>query len=414
MRSGLPHAWLVNVARPSLLPGYYRVGVPETTVRRPHIPAFDGVRGLLSISVALGHVVRAIGWAPRHEPLRALRFSTYFSIEFLFLLGAFSALLPVALSGRMFPARSYALRRAGRILPVYYLTIAVALALGGLLRPVTHVNAPHGASAVLAHLTFVQQEVFPGLAGFGVQGIVWTMSIVAVFYVLFPLLARPWVRHPARWLVVGTAFAIVWREVTRVHLDWYGQFPSFAVDFAFGMTAACVYARLWRGPRERRRVGTLVCGGATLATIVLLYPAGLWVAHGGALYMEPSTLAVAVPLVFSVLLVSLPFTPAAVQRPLANRAVRFVGEVSYALFLFHFIVIWLVLRFTHIPRNGALTSTVELGALVLPISLTLGWAATRWVERPLRLRAQRLAARYETPRRQTVDIAPVPTPVPAD
>jgi len=393
---------------------------PTSSGARRHVVAFDGVRGLLSLSVAGGHILRTTGWAPLHEPLRALRFSSYFSIEFLFLLGGFGALLPVARSGRMIRARTYALRRAGRVVPVYYLTIVLAVILGGLLRPVTNSNFPHGPAAVLAHLAFLENEVYPFQSGFGVQGIVWTMSIVAVFYVVFALVGAHWLRHPYRWLAATIVLAVAWRETTLSHPDWYLQFPLFSIDFALGMTAAVVYVRLTRRLGDARpRAATAVCGAAAALLTVLLYLSGLAIAQGhGAMWVEGAPLAVAVPVAFTIFLVALPFSAGAIQRAFANRAVRWVGEVSYALFLFHFLVIWLVVRFVHIPRNGALLPTAELAGLVLPISGTLAWAATRWIERPLRVRAHRLAARLETssssPRRLGAVPQPAPAPAPAE
>jgi peptidoglycan/LPS O-acetylase OafA/YrhL len=393
-----------------------RSAPPASSGARRHVAAFDGVRGLLSLSIAGGHILRTTGWAPLHEPLRALRFSSYFSIEFLFLLGGFGALLPVASSGRMVRARTYALRRAGRIVPVYYLTIVLAVLLGGLLRPVTKTNFPHGPGAVLAHLAFVENEVYPFQSGFGVQGIVWTMSIVAVFYVVFALVGAHWVRHPYRWLAATILVAVVWRESTLSHPDWYMQFPLFSIDFGLGMTAAFVYVRLKRRLGDNRsRAATAVCGAAATLLTVLLYLSGLAIAQGhGVMWVEGAPLAVAVPFAFTVFLVALPFSSGAAQCAFTTRVVRWVGEISYALFLFHFLVIWLVVRFVHIPRNGALLPTLELAALVLPISGTLAWAATRWIERPLRGRAQRIAARLETSPPPPPRLAPVPQPASAE
>ena len=81
-------------------------------------------------------------------------------------------------------------------------------------------------------------------------------------------------------------------------------------------------------------------------------------------------------------MVTLPFVPGRVQWLVGNRMWCRLGDVSYAFFLFHFLVIWSVLRVVDVPRNYTLTSTIELAALVLPITFTTAWAATRWVERP--------------------------------
>jgi peptidoglycan/LPS O-acetylase OafA/YrhL len=361
------------------------------------VPALDGVRGYLSISIALAHVMLATGWTPQHELPHAFRASTFLAIDFLFLISGFVAFLPVVAT-RSFPGfRTYAIRRAGRVLPLYYLTILVAVVLGGLLRPVSGTDFPHDVGAVLVHLGFLQHEVYPFREGFGIQGIVWTMSVAIIFYAVFGMVATRWLRHPFLWLLGSAVLAIVWREWWRSNPQVFLQFPLFALDFGLGMTGAYVYVQLHRGGLAAlRRHAAVACLLATGALVCCLYLCGLPVARKtGFFWGESSVLAVLAPLSFTALLITLPFTPRAVQAVVGNPVGRWVGSVSYGLFLFHFIVIWLVLYFTDLPRDGSPSSTLLLGALVLPISITLGWAGTRWVEHPLRMRAQRLAAHLD-------------------
>lgn len=277
----------------------------------------------------------------------------------------------------------------------------LAVVLGGILRPVSGTDFPHDAAAVLAHLTFLHQEAYPYRTGFGLQGIVWTMSIAAVFYVAFGLVVRQWLRHPYLWLAASVLVTIAWRESIATSPDrlagFYLQFPLFCADFGFGITGAYVYTRLHRGELAVvRRAAPLLCGVFLLALVGLLYLAGLPVVRGeNQPWAESAPLAVLIPLVFTGFLITMPFVPARLQWLAGNRLMCRIGDVSYALFLFHFLVIWSVLRVIHVPRNYSLTSTIELAALVLPITLTAAWAATRWVERPLRLRFQQFAARLD-------------------
>jgi len=358
------------------------------------VPALDGVRGYLSVSIACAHVWLAIGWVPNHELPHALRSSFFLSIDFLFLISGFVAFLPVVAT-RTFPGyRTYAIRRAGRVLPLYYATILLAVVLGGLLRPVSGTYFPHDFGAVLAHLGFLQHEIYPLREGFGVQGIVWTMSIAIVFYAIYGLIAMRWLRHPWLWLLGSAVLAVFWREHFRGDIATFLQFPLFALDFGLGMTGAYLYVRLRHGElAPLRRYAGRACLAAAAALVVLAYFAGLPVARGsGGYWGESSLLAVLLPTAFVSLLITLPFTPHRVQAIVGNPVGRWIGGVSYGLFLCHFLVIWTVLLVTDIPRNGSPKSVLELGAIVLPISITLGWAGTRFIEHPLRLRAQKLAA----------------------
>ncbi len=355
------------------------------------VPAMEGVRGYLGLTIALTHVVIAVGWTAGAEALDALRVSAFLAIDCLFLIGGFVAFLPIAVLGRFRSARVYAVRRAARILPVYYLTIAIAVLVGEPLREVTGADYPHDVGAVLAHLAFVQHMVLPYEEGFGVQGIVWTMSIAIVFYLLFPLVARAWLRHPFRWLAGVTALSLVWREATHANLDVYLQFPLFASDFAFGMTGAYVLVQLRRGkvPDLVRRAAPWLSLVAAPALLAFAYLAGAPVVRDeGDPWNEATWLSLAVPLAFTTFLVALADAPRWLQRAAGNRIIRWLGSVSYAFFLLHFLVIWTVLLWVDVPRDGSLSSLLALTALVLPVTATLAWAATRLVEDPIRARAK--------------------------
>jgi peptidoglycan/LPS O-acetylase OafA/YrhL len=178
------------------------------------------------------------------------------------------------------------------------------------------------------------------------------------------------------------------------------------------MTAAHVYVRVSDNVTERMRSALRVaCPAALVLLLCLMYAAGLPVATAhGAWWGESTPLSIAVPLTFGVFLITLPFLPAWGQWVASNRIARWIGSISYGTFLFHFLVIWLVLRIVDIPRNGAPSSMLELTVLVLPITLTLAWLATRYIEDPLRLRAQRLAARSQ--RSPVIEPEPV-EPAPA-
>jgi peptidoglycan/LPS O-acetylase OafA/YrhL len=387
------------------------------------VPSFDGVRGFVSISILLVHVQLAVGWRPQHEFLRALRSSWFYSIEFLFLVGGFVALLPVVAYGGFLGRRRYAIRRAGRLLPLYWLTIALSVALGGLLRPVSGIDHPHDLGAVLVHLTFLQHLVLPFREGFGVHGIVWTQTLVACFYVVFALTASWYARRPVLGLVAALGIAVAARTQIPILSRWYLEFPLFLSDFAIGMTAAWAYVSLRRsGRRLSPRVATFCAVGALAAMVGLMYATGLPITRreNAFYYNEGVFLSIATPLAFACFMVALAYTPRWFQWPAANPVSRKLGDISYGLFMFHFLAIWLVLRYVHIPRNGSLSSLVFLTLLVFPITVTAAWLGTRFVERPLRERAQAFAERFRrqpgTPEgasspepRPTPDPAPVPT-----
>jgi peptidoglycan/LPS O-acetylase OafA/YrhL len=317
----------------------------------------------------------------------------------------FVMFLPTVGRGRFGSVRAYAVRRAGRILPPYYLSLAVALAVRPLVSGHVHLaQGPHDMPAVLAHLVFMQLELFPFSAGFGTQGVIWTLSVSVLFYALLPLVAERFLRRPAVGLLAGVALALAWRQLANPMRsgDLFLQFPLFAGDYAIGMAAAWMYVRLRlraaSGSGElTRQLALPVFGGALAALLLLFHTVGDVLIRRGMVgfFNESMAMSVLVPLVFAVLVVASAFTPRWAQWPLANRASRWLGEVSYGIFLYHFMITLVALWLLRIPANDSPLSLLELAAVVLPATLLMAWLSAAFYEQPLRERARRLARRVQ-------------------
>jgi peptidoglycan/LPS O-acetylase OafA/YrhL len=367
-----------------------------------YVATFDGIRGFVVLTVVMAHVFYFTGWAPGPEFLLGLRRSVFFSVDFLFLISGFVLFLPVVARGRFGSVRSYALRRIGRIVPAYYVSIAITLAVLAVFPP--FIPAPNDAPAVLAHLGFVQFQAYgQPFVGLGMNGVWWTLSTIALFYVTLPLIAGRYLRHPFLGLALAILIAVPWQLYVGDPLhdsatSWSAQFPYFLDDFAIGMTAAAVYVALRRGlPAQRlRRASMWVLVPATIALVVLLYVSGRAVARGETvIYAEGPLLSVAVAAAFAIVVVASAFAPRAVQWPLANPVSRWLGEISFGVFLYHFILIYLGLHLLRIPPDGSLASMIDLAAFVVPASLVVAWVSHVTIERPLRERIRRFGEPYK-------------------
>ena len=363
-----------------------------------HVTTFDGVRGLVVLAVVVAHIFGSTHWAPRAEFLLGLRRSMFFSVDFLFLISGFVLFLPVVARGSFGSVRSYALRRVGRIVPSYYVSIAITVGLLALVGP--SYPAPHEATAVLAHLSFVQFQAYFPLVGLGINAVWWTLSTIVLFYITLPLIAEGYLRRPWLGLALALSIAGLWQlwlpDLNLSSARWSAQYPHFLDDFAIGMTAAVVYValkhrfaaeRMWRAS-----VWALVTAGGTL--VYVLYRAGAAVARGETTpYVEGPLLSIAVPLAFAIVVVALALAPPGVQWPLSKRAARWLGDVSLGVFLYHMIVVYLALELLGIEPDGDRASMLALAAVVLPSTLVVAWLSAIAVERPLRARIRGFADR---------------------
>lgn len=195
----------------------------------------------------------------------------------------------------------------------------------------------------------------------------WSLAMELVFYAIAPFL----VRARTRTLVVLAAASIALRFAGYLlPVDyglWQGRFfPTSLFFFAFGILA---YRALPMAARVPKIFGWLV-NAALLATIVLLPEAGLsneltrWVVY--------AAVAVAMPFVFHA------FKSIAFDR--------WIGDLSYPIYLTHLAVIGVVLTY-ELPMPVWLT----LGA-----TLALSAALLVFIEHPIDRWRQRRAERFRS------------------
>ena len=161
-------------------------------------------------------------------------------------------------------------------------------------------------------------------------------------------------------LLLAISISVAWQLGFGFHeARWAAELPRFLDDFAIGMTAATVYvAARRRLPSQRRR----------RACAWLLVPAGVVLVYlldlvGDApRYEENPLVSLAVAATFAVLFVATAFLPHALQWPLSNRVSRWLGDISFSVFLYHLLIL-------HVVMNA--------------MGLTARRARTTWIHRPI-------------------------------
>ena len=381
-----------------------------------HVPALDGFRGASALLVAIFHC-----WLYTDPPLdsgaiRALVLSFGLGVDFFFVISGFVLFLPVVRHGGTFGSlRSYAIRRVARIMPAYYIALVIQAAATPLLTQFASPFASPGGWVLLGiHFLFLQHSVprwllrqfdFEGsVMGFGVNGALWSLSIEALFYAFLPLVAGFYFRRPRLGFALGLGTALGWRWLA-FHLPSVSavvgagnavagnaprlleQFPGYFAHFAFGMAAAFLYVRAY-GQRERsdaawwmRKPGALQAG---LFLVLILSMIAYGNASKGApvgvyeRYFDDIVPAFA----FAGLMLTTALGTPRAQWLMANPISRWLGDVSYGAFLWHFPLILLFGYTLGWVQGKGDAQFFELTGLVLPGALLLGWLSRRFVEEP--------------------------------
>ena len=273
------------------------------------------------------------------------------------------------------------------------------------------------ASTYAYHVSLLQTPV--GLffgdfqIGFELLTPVWTLSLEGICYVLLPLIAGWWLRRPFIGVAASVAVMLVWWVVVdnahglastfgislgpefdpRVDNYYASQFPVLAFAFACGMAGAVVYVRLRaRGlahtARERAALVAVASGAAMLVFVYL----------GIDLFEDDQTgasilVTLGQTISMTVMFVALSVAPRAFQRPFANRPIRWLGDVSYGIYLIHNAVLWLVLHEFSLAQDGSLSAALVWISAVIPVSIAYGYLSARFVERPIRAWAHRFGRR---------------------
>jgi peptidoglycan/LPS O-acetylase OafA/YrhL len=386
------------------------VAGPESATGRatrlPALPMLDGVRAVAALAVLLTHVAFQTGEVARTAGGAVLgRFDA--GVAVFFVLSGFLLYRPHAVAlvdGSRPPSlRRYLLRRAGRILPAYWVALVAVLV----------VAWPVPAGQVLRHAGLAQTyagALFPTFTQ------TWSLCAEVAFYLVLPALAAA-LRGAARrrgtdaeWWLLGGLAAVGYGYVAAVHalglparaLLWL---PGHLDWFAAGMALAALWVRARDGVPAAGRDGVAVGVARQLAG----WPGTCWAAAGvllvlaatpvaGPLTLDPVPgLAALVKEALYAVLGVLLLLPAALGDPrrpglgavLASPPARYLGRISYAVFLWHLLVLRGVYALTGwAPFSGHLAT-----AAVLTAAGSVAVAAVSWVlvERPALALAERLA-----------------------
>jgi peptidoglycan/LPS O-acetylase OafA/YrhL len=399
-----------------------------------HQDALDGLRAVAAAAVLLTHVGGLTGYVVTGSPASwvisrgDVGVPVFFALSGLLLYRPWaSAVLTGQPASHVLP---YLRRRALRILPAYWAVVLIAI-------PVLNPNAARHAWAWVQYLLLAQNyDPHPWWTGTGATGLsqMWSLVVEVSFYLVLPILAavlaglamsRRHTTQPAsqadigsraRRMLAGLAILAVssfgftvLAYYPRPELWFAGTLPPLLIWFTAGMAIAVgsawaatepepggAVSRFCRSVADSAGMCWLIAGCAfALACTPLTGPEfggvpSLWSTEFKTALYTIIALAVVAPLAFQ------PWRaqPTVTSRVLASRPFRFLGKISYGIFLWQFLAAYAFFALLHLKTafyGGSYSPVAAAGVLLGVTAVTIAFSVASYylLERP----AQRFRGR---------------------
>ncbi|HVS28418.1 MAG TPA: acyltransferase [Solirubrobacteraceae bacterium] len=385
-------------------------------VRRDEFPLLDSVRGIAAMLVFTIHVsyyVRMDGVLGHYLSQRFEGFPPT-AVAVFFALSGFLLYRPFArarLRGRPLPSiRAYAVRRVARIVPAYWLTL-VLIALW------VDRGYVFSASNLGTYFGFTQLYNVHTYQGGLAQA--WTIDVEMTFYVLLPLLAialnrlrasstRSFLRSELTFFGLLVLLCIGWQvfaveTVSPTSPHVYAavlSLPGSLDFFVVGMALASLSVAAESAPSSRavaliKRAPWLAWAGALVGCVALVHSRDLFGSNRTVAWVCSHELRSVVTALLLLPAIFGSVEQGVLRRLLGLGALRWVGKVSFGLYLWHVVLL------EKFRSAGLIDSLGPVGYVLVAFAASLAMGALSWyaIERPALALAARLprSGRHEPP-----------------
>ena len=359
-----------------------------TSRRADHLLFLDGLRAVAAIVVIWHHCwlqmyEHRTNWSydPTYHYTKLLALGQY-SVDLFIVLSGFCLALPVMRNAGRLKAGTveFLKRRARRILPPYYMAMAVSLVLIWTLighRTGTHwdISLPAGPVAIFIHLLLLQDLAASGK----INHVFWSIAVEWQIYFFFPVLLIFWRRIGA---AKSTILATIISVVLYLFLSALGNthhaftrllglnFPYYAL-FTFGVFAAAIATSDSAEVIAIKQCVNWSFAFAVVTAIALIFD---FVVGEQSLLEHVWMLHYLFGIWAATLLVTLTLAPQhPLHRMLAWRPLVFLGTFAYSIYLIHAPLIQVLWQYILVPLH---TSPAEQfwGLVVVGTPLFVGAA----------------------------------------
>ncbi|MGH8201346.1 MAG: acyltransferase family protein [Steroidobacteraceae bacterium] len=328
------------------------------------ILSLDGLRAVAILLVLMSHFWM---YSVSHDGLNRFFQSGWTGVDLFFVLSGY-LITSILLKTRDRPTyfRTFYLRRTLRIFPPYYALLIIVFVALPLVRPVEQRLREDGWMFWL----YIGNFLFAahGWQSMRALNLTWSLAIEEQFYLLWPALVRLVNRHfGAVCIALCILLPALRFALWDAHVGWmwlHVMMPLRADSFAWGALVALY-------PRRFAWASALIIPIAILTGMREYYQPGEIVGTIG--YSLNAACAAG--------LISLALRDGPFARTLSFRPLRYIGEVSYGIYLYHaltFLAVTHVVHFHHTVAGG-----FEQVVVVSAISVGVAAISYHFFEQPI-------------------------------
>ena len=350
-------------------------------------PDIDGLRAVAVVSVILFHLNSS--WLP----------GGFLGVDIFFVISGYliGGILFRELSTKTFSLKNFYLRRMRRILPAFFAVLIFVLVVGGqLMVPGSDDWNPTRRSALWSvffsgNIFFAQNtDYFAPTVELQPLNHLWSLAVEEQFYFLYPLILLgimfvvrsaskngKKMNTPVIWVLVLLAVFSFSRAFFPISYHDSELVAYYLPHLRFGelLIGAILAVAVSKATKEISSTRANVVGSLGLLVLVVC----LTISFPNKTPWFPG-FAAAIPCIASAAVIYAGLGTNWVKTLLSNRAVVFVGKISYSLYLWH----WPLLAFAHYLLGKQLTPQVL--AVVALLTVLFSIASYYFIEQPLRHR----------------------------
>ena len=380
----------------------------------------DGLRGYGALGVFLIHI-GGLAFRPINPYFDSFVEMGKEGIVVFFFVSAISICLSTD-RAKMFDYTKYMVKRYVRLAPLYYLILGIAVIMFWIVNKTWYTN---NITDLVSHLTFTNLDFINHAAQTSILGVEWTMPIIFLFYLFIPLLYTL-----GKWNIIALMFCTIGGAAIYFYEyifgNWYAFNPIFrergsplnyVFTYLFAVTIFWLYKK--RGVFKKMNWRSLLSVAAFTGILLFIVHSSsvyqiklICLFLGSFLYLffiKPILISWKSTqlknIVFSLESIGLLgiffyymvnryidrvpmvtlylglfiysnflYTPKIIKILFENRIIRFMGSISYALYLVHFMIASYYDRWT----SGIFQQVYIRFFLLLIISIGISYVCTRY------------------------------------